>query len=404
MNNMKHRIGVIGAGARGESFARQLYEGTERAELAAVCDLDPDRLGKFIDYCGLKGARTFTDPAAFFAQKDMDAVVITTPDFTHRDVALQAMKAGKHIYLEKPVAPTSEQCREIIRAHRASGVTAYVGFNLRAVGMYEKLKEIVSSGILGQIVHIEGAEALSQAHGASFMRRFHRKTAHTGGFLNHKCSHDLDIMQWLVGHEHRVVRVAAFGGLNVFVNGKAPAKFCHECPREIWSKCPYRDQAGFVFPVLGDQPIHKTTQVDTYGGDLCVWTDDKDTIDNMTVIMEWDNGVRGNFNLQLFQHSGWRQTRVFGEEGLLDAHTSEKGIRVTRSTSGETITHTLHEGKGGHGGSDPKMLGRFLDAIEGKGDAKSGLAQGLAATLVAEKARLAMETGKIMEITAGEYL
>ena len=235
----KHKIGIIGAGARAESFAKELYAGLPRAELFGICDIDPDRLGKFIDYCELKGARTFTDPADFFSHKEMDAVLITTPDFTHRDVALQAMRARKHIYIEKPLAKSAQQCREIVRAHRRSGVVAFIGFNLRAVNVYQKLKEIVASNILGQIVHIESFEQLAQAHSASFMRRFHRKKQNTGGFLNHKCSHDLDIMQWLIGHRHKVVKVASFGGLNVFLPKKAPAKYCHDCPLDIWERCRY---------------------------------------------------------------------------------------------------------------------------------------------------------------------
>jgi predicted dehydrogenase len=399
----KYRIGVIGAGARAEAFTKPLYEGTDRAELFGICDIDEDRLKKFVGFLGHEKARLFTDPREFFAQKEMDAVVVTVPEFAHKDVAIQAMNAGKHIYLEKAMARTGAECREIIQAHRASGVIAFLGFNLRAAVLYMKVREIVDSGVLGQIVHIAALEQLGQAHSASFMRRFHRRRKNSGGFLNTKCSHDMDILQWMVGHKHRVRRVASFGGLNVFLPKKAPAKFCHECPRDIYNKCPYKDQPGFVFPCFGPAPIHKTRDLDVYGGDLCVYNDDKDLIDNQTVIMEWDNGVRGNFNLQLFQHEGLRSIRIFGEDGLLEASTSLDAVKVTRSTSGEVISHGLAHRKGGHGGADPMMLGRFIDAIESGGKTDSGLAQGLAATLLAEKADESMMTGKVVEIKPEEF-
>jgi len=398
----KYRIGVIGAGARGEAFARSLYRGMDRAELFGICDLDEDRLRKFVDYCKLEKARLFTDPDDFFSHADMDAVVITTPDFTHRDVALQAMTAGKHIYIEKPLAPTAEPCRDMIRCQKETGVTAYVGFNMRAVTLYERLKEIVDSGILGQLVHIEGLEHLSVPHSASFMRRFHRKRRNTGGLLNHKCSHDLDIMQWIVGHEHKIARVASFAGLNVFTPNKAPAKYCHECPPDIYGACPYKDVAGFVFPVGGDLPIHHQAR-DTYGGDLCVYNDDKEIFDNQTVIMEWEHGVRGNFNLQLFQSKGGRETRIWGEEGGLTAVAGERRIRITRSRTGETIEHDIPPAKGGHGGSDPKMLGRFVAALDAGDPGDSGLSQGMAATLLAEKAVQSALTGQVMTVMAEEY-
>ncbi len=397
----KLKIGVIGAGARGEGFARELHAGTPRAELFGICDLDADRLKKFVDYCGLKGARTFTDPDRFFASKEMDAVMITTPDFTHRDVAVKALKAGKHIYLEKPMATTAEECRDILRAQKKTGRTAFVGFNMRAVTLYERLKQVVDSGVLGQIVHIEGLEQLSIAHSASFMRRFHRKRQNTGGLLNHKCSHDLDIILWFIGHQHKVKRIACFAGLNVFVPQKAPAKYCHECPADIFAACPYKDQAGFVFPVGGAQPIHHRKR-ETYGGDLCVYTEDKDTFDNWTLILEWDNGIRGNFNLQMFQSRGLRETRLWGELGTLQF--ANGALRTTLSRTGDVIEHHIPAAsKGGHGGSDPRMIGRFVAAIEGKGPADSGLAEGLAATIVAQKALESALTGKVMSIAPEEY-
>jgi predicted dehydrogenase len=398
----KYRIGVIGAGARGETFARQLFAGTERATLFGVCDRDADRLGKFVEYCGLKGARTFTDATDFFSQPDLDAVIITTPDFTHRDVAIQAMRAGKDIYLEKPVAPTSEQCREIIRCQQETGRLAYVGFNLRALTESERLKAIVDSGILGQIVHIEGLEQLGVAHSASFMRRFHRKRANTGGLLNHKCSHDLDRILWLIGHQHRVVKVASFAGLNVFLPKKTPAKTCHECPPSVYQPCPYKDTAGFVFPVHGDRPIHHQAS-EIYGADLCVYNDDKDIIDNQTMIMEWDNGVRGNFNLQLFQARGYREIRIWGENGVL--HAADGKIRTVLSATGDVIDHAIQPpGTGGHGGADSRMIGRFVTALDGKDAGDSGLSQGMAVTLLAEKADLSVLQGQVMPIAASEYL
>jgi len=400
-NRSRYRIGVIGAGARGEHFARTLHTGTRRAELFGVCDTDADRLGKFVEYCELSGARTFTDPDEFFTSPGLDAAIITTPEFSHLEVSTQAMEAGKHVYVEKPLASTAEECRSLIRCQQETGVAAVVGFNMRASPVYERLKEVVDQGVVGEIVHIEGLEQLSVAHGAAFMRRFHRHRSNTGGFLNTKCSHDLDLMQWLIGHQHRISRVASFGGLNIFLPEKAPARYCCECPEEIRGGCRYEDGPGFVFPVGGKTPIHHQDS-ETYGADLCVFNDDKEIVDNQTVIMEWEHGVRGNFNLQLFQQEGRRETRIWGEKGLI--HAADGKITVTHSGTGETIDYHVGQRPGGHGGSDPKMLGRLIEAIEGRGPSDSGLSEGLAATLLAEKAVQSMLTGQVQTISPDEYL
>jgi predicted dehydrogenase len=392
---------VIGLGARAETFARSLYAGTPRAELFALCDLDEDRIAKFVKYCELTNARTFSDPTAFFACPEMDAVIITTPDFTHLDVARQAFAAGKHVYLEKPLDVTAERCREIMRLQQRSGKVAYVGFNLRAAATRIKMKELLQQQVLGQILHIEGLEQLSVAHSASFMRRFHRRTARSGGLLNTKCSHDLDILQWLIGHEHKVVKLASFGGNNVFTSRPAPATHCHKCPADIYRACPYKDQAGFVFPVHAKEPIHHR-QTDVYGGDLCVYNDDKDIVDNQTLILEWDHGVRGNFNLQLFQHQGTREMKIWGERGLM-TNGIDAGVKVVNSATGDATVYHFAPRGGGHGGTDPQMIGRFLDAIECGDAGDSGLAAGLAATLLAEKSIESMRTGQVVTIAPAEY-
>ena len=399
---LPYQIAVIGAGARGETFAKQLHQGHPRAELFGICDLDADRLQKFCNYCEIYETRKYTNVEELLNQKELDAVIITTPEFTHAEIAIAAMQAGKHIYLEKAMAQNSEECRRIIRAYQHSHVTAFLGFNARAVAAFTKLKQIVDSGVLGQIVHIAGLEQLHAAHGAAFMRRYHRHSARSGGLLNTKCTHDLDMLQWLIGHQHKVVRVSSFGGTNIFTPDKQPAKYCRECP--VRSQCPYHDRAGFVFPVTGTEPFHHQQQ-EVYGSDLCVYDPDKDLVDNQTVMMEWDNGVRGSFNLQMFQHVGRRQVSIWGELGYAECNTwPEPSIRLTESVIGNTVEYKFGHVKGGHGGSDIKMLDRFMDAIEQKTEGHSGLSAGLAATLLAEKADLSRLSGAVVEISPDEYM
>ncbi|MCC7518043.1 MAG: Gfo/Idh/MocA family oxidoreductase [Verrucomicrobiae bacterium] len=405
--NKTWRIGVIGLGARAESFSRKLDGDHPRAKLLAVCDLDADRLEKYCEWCGHGDVRRFCDPAEFFAQKDMDAVIITTPEFAHKESALAAIAAGKHFYLEKAMATNSEDCRAIIRAHRKSKVTAYLGFNMRWNPIFRRFKEIVDSGVAGQIVHVAGLEQLHQTHGAAFMRRFHRHSERSGGLLNTKCAHDLDMLGWLVGHKRRVVKVASFGGTNVFLPQKGPkgrGTHCGRCPEAIRRACPYVDRAGFVFPIDGKEPMHKTREKDVYGGDLCVYHDDKDLVDNQTVILEWNHGVRGNFNMQLFQNKGRRAYSVWGEKALVEMDTSWGEVRVTHSTSGEVQIHAIKPGQGGHGGADRFLIDSFLDAIETGRAPDSDLSAGLAATLLAEKADESRRTGKVIEIRKDEYL
>lgn len=405
----KFNIGLIGAGARGEVFARQLYAQTPRARLFGICDIDSDRLEKFCNYAGLTHARRFTDTQAFLNEAELDGVVVSVPEWIHADVTCAALAAGKHVYLEKPLATTLADCYRIERAGRHSDRTLFIGFNMRANSWFQKIRELVRDGAIGEVFHISGLEQMSVAHGAAFMRRWHRKEAHTGGFLNSKCCHDLDILQWIIGHEHRIARVASFGGLNLFDAAHAPTghgTHCSNCPMSVKSKCPYVDQAGFFFPVHGDTPIHKTMQADVYGNDLCVYNTDKDIVDNQTLIFEWDHGVRGDFNLKPFQHYGHREMRVWGEKGTIAMTHGPQNkdlMRLTLTASGDEQEFHFEPRKGGHGGTDPFMLGKFIDAIEAGGASDSGVAHGLAATLLSLKADESRKTGRVVEIHPSEY-
>ncbi|MHC4872021.1 MAG: hypothetical protein ACYTFY_09265, partial [Planctomycetota bacterium] len=119
------------------------------------------------------------------------------------------------------------------------------------------------------------------------------------------------------GHDSKIKKVASFGGTNFFKPEKAPATHCSKCPEDIYDSCPYKDKGGFVFPVGNNKPFHKNQETAVFGGDLCVFNDEFELVDNQTIIFEWDDGVRGNFNLQLFQHRGCRELNVWGEKGRL---------------------------------------------------------------------------------------
>ena len=206
-------------------------------------------------------------------------------------------------------------------------------------------------------------------------------------------------MLWIVGHQHKVVRVSSFGGTNIFTANKQPAKFCHECPPETYAACPYKAKGGLHFPI-GGEPNYHQGQPDVYGADNCVYDPDKDIVDNQVVNLEWDNGTRGTYALQMFQSAGRREFTFIGEKGTAELR---DGLRVNLSPHGDTLEYSFAKRSGGHGGTDPSMIGRFVRAMDtGKVD-DSSLEQGLAASVVAMKADESRLSGKVVAIQPGDY-
>lgn len=140
-------FGVIGVGTWGELHAR-VYANTPGAYLAAVCDRDGARAKQVGEACG--AAQVYRDYNDLLADKDVEAVSIVLPDFLHREAAVATAAAGKHLLVEKPLATTEEDCRAIMDAVAATGVTLFVDFHNRWNPLFQPLKEALESGELGE--------------------------------------------------------------------------------------------------------------------------------------------------------------------------------------------------------------------------------------------------------------
>ncbi len=152
------RLGFIGLGW----WATELAQAAGRAGLTveAACDRDPDRL---IAFCRRSGARGFQSFEGLLADPDVTAVVVTTPHSQHAAQAIQAAKAGKHVFVEKPFTLTPEDAEAVIAACRKSCVTLAVGHNRRLLSGFQEILAMAKAGRLGRIQAIEAVYATAEA-------------------------------------------------------------------------------------------------------------------------------------------------------------------------------------------------------------------------------------------------
>lgn len=389
----KCKIAVIGFGQRGYCYVGMIRR-TPNAELAAVCDTDAARMETFARELNIESVPRFTSVDEMLKNCDIDAVVITTPDFSHRDCAIACCKAGKHIMLEKPMAPTAAECRDIIRTCSENNCLMQIGFVLRFHPVFRKVIEIVRSGKLGQILNIVSNEYIGVMHGASYMRRWHRKTANSGGFVLAKCSHDLDIIATVANS--RVRRVAAFGSLDFFTTDKLKHRYCSECPD---TECRFRFKGEFVrmTPEEKAAPSGKPF-------DLCVYNEDKDLVDHEVAILDFDNGIKASFALHLFAEVPKRTICIAGTEGILYADTAEECIHVTYSNGMEPENIPCPQtNSSGHGGSDQSFLDEFIECIQANRKPRADYMAGLMSTVIGNAIEKARMTNQVVEIAEQEY-
>ena len=143
------RFCLIGAGRAGLIHARNIAQRIRNAQLAAVCDANPKALQEAA--AEFQVSAQYTDYRRAVSSRDIDAVVIVTPTFLHRDVACAAAENGKHVFLEKPLAVTVAECEEINAAVDRAGVKLQIGFMRRFDEGFLEAKAILDSGRWGAL-------------------------------------------------------------------------------------------------------------------------------------------------------------------------------------------------------------------------------------------------------------
>lgn len=207
------RIGIIGIGGMGRGHATYLAAGeVPGATLAAVADVSPDALnwarGKFGD-----SVRYFESADALFAANAVDAVMVAAPHYFHPPLAMQAFENGVHALVEKPAGVYTKQVKEMNAAAERSGKVFGIMFNQRTLGFHQKMKDLVSSGELGEIkrtqyIITDWFRAQSYYDSGGWRATW---GGEGGGVLLNQSPHNLDLWQWICGMPSRVRAFCHFG-------------------------------------------------------------------------------------------------------------------------------------------------------------------------------------------------
>lgn len=259
------RVAFVGVGNRGAYLLENMLK-VAGVRIVAVCDLDEGRARRAAQAVAAAGgsARVWTDFRRMLdEQKEIDAVVQAVPDWAHKDVNLAILEVGKHLYAEKPLALTVEDCKMTVAAARQAKGIMQVGFQLRHDPHRNAAMRFIHSGGLGRVLMCHGMR-----HGGDLPRDipwYFDKTK-SGDILVDQGIHILDLFTWAIGSHP--VRAMGSGGTNLFV----------------------------------DEPPGRTV------------------MDNYSLIFEYPGGQRVNFSHHYFDPPGFTgiQERVFGTEGAID--------------------------------------------------------------------------------------
>jgi predicted dehydrogenase len=363
---------LIGAGHRGSIYAEYAKMHPEEMKIVAVADTNSRRRRIIANKHNIPDNLTFSDwKQVFEKDKFADAIIIATPDHLHTTPSLAALDAGYDILLEKPIAPTEEECRLILQKSIETNRIVGVCHVLRYSPYFRELKEILDAGLIGDIISIQHMEPIGHIHMShSYVRGKWRNSKVATPIILAKSSHDTDILRWLA--DSPVNDVHCFGNLRWFTNINAPEGSTERCTDgcKVESSCAYsalqiyyRDRKRlYVFDLPEDQSnwdelIMQNLKTTDYG--RCVYKMDNDQPDHLTVNILFKNGITAAFSMEAHVSYEGRRTRIMGSKGDI-AGDMETFVMTNFETKKQTSWNLKTDP---HGGGDHRLVQDWLQAV-----------------------------------------
>lgn len=366
---------TLGAGNRGNVYGGYAVKFPEQLDIVGVAEPIAIRNQRYAEKHQIEDKNRFnTWEDVFKRPKFADAVIISTPDRLHYGPCMKALEMGYDVLLEKPISPSEEECRNILQLARKTGRIVAVCHVLRYAPYFVKLKELMHSGAIGEIVSIQHMEPINHVHMShSYVRgNWHDSKKNTPIILAKSC-HDLDIIRWMVGQPCK--QVQAFGDLKWFRSENAPAGSTERCTGgcAVESTCPYsalriyyRNRSWlhhFDLPEDKEKQgevIMKYLHESNFG--KCVYQMDNDQPDHYTTNMLFDKSITAAFNMEAFTSYEGRRTRVMGSMGDIVGDMSS--FVLTDFRTGEKVE--WKETTDMHGGGDWRLVQNWIEAISKK--------------------------------------
>jgi predicted dehydrogenase len=404
---------VLGAGNRGNVYAGYSAKFPDELKIVGVAEPIEIRRKRFSEkYQIPEKYQWITWEHALQIAKFADALIITTPDALHYGPAMGGLKLGYDLLLEKPIAQSWKECNDILQLTEKDKRIVAICHVLRYSPYFRKLREVMTSGQLGEIVSIQHMEPVEHVHMShSFVRGNWRNSKESNPMLLAKSCHDLDLFRWMLGKP--CVRVSSFGSLTHFRKENAPPGGTLRCTDgcAVESTCPfsalkiyYRNRTWlqhFDLPTEGDKgpTILQLLKDGPYG--RCVYHCDNDVVDHQIVNMEFEDEITVAFSMEALTSYAGRRTRVMGTKG--DAVGDENTLTVFDFSSRQQTVWDASAAvqvQSGHGGGDYGLAHDFILAVSRQDSSllTSTIQESMESHLIAFKAEESRLSGKTVDV------
>lgn len=417
----KKKYVQIGLGGRHRMFRDAVTKDFEKTcEMVALCDINEGRLKLSIDEVKKDTGKTIPGYLAkdfdkMLKEKKPDVVIVTTKDCFHDEYIVRAMEAGCDAITEKPMTIDAKKCQRIINTQKKTGKKCTVTFNYRYSPPRSQIKDMLMSGLIGEVLSVDFHWMLDLHHGADYFRRWHRNKENSGGLMVHKATHHFDLVNWWLSDVPE--EVFAMGHRKFYTPENAD-RFGLKKRGDRCCKCPEAKKCNFYLSMKDNETLKAlysdNEKYDGYFRDRCVFSKDIDIEDSMNVLINYKKGTKLCYSLNAF--SPWEGYLISfnGTKGRIE-HKCEETVYINGDGTipgalkkEGSWTHVfphwlpaydvpLWTGTGGHGGGDPIMLGQIFDPKNQKKDKYMRAADqrsGAYSILCGAAANVSMKTNK----------
>jgi predicted dehydrogenase len=377
----RKRYAHVGVGGRSEMYREAIFKTyPEHCQMVGFCDLNEGRLRLAQAQARDLGAGEVPVYAAadfdrMIRETKPDIVIVTTKDGTHDQYIIRAMELGCDVMSEKPMTTDEKKCRAILETQRKTGRKIIVTFNYRYSPHRTQVKDLLMSGVIGDVQSVDFHWLLDTIHGADYFRRWHSNKVNSGGLMVHKATHHYDLVNWWLSAVPVTVQAS---GKRDFYTPQMAKRLGLQSYHERCHTCPEKDKCTFFLDLAGKANLKAlyldNEKYDGYFRDRCVFRPDIDIEDTMNVIVKYNTGVTLSYSLNAFnawegyhiafngtkgrlEHGMQEKVYVFGDDNTPGAVKPEgTSIRIYPMRAPAYSVPLWPSGTGGHAGGDAVML------------------------------------------------
>jgi predicted dehydrogenase len=371
------KLGVIGYGERIRGVIDEIIKQEPSCQVTAIVDIRKDEMmadrkrEKLDD-----DVRFYETPEYMLSEAGLDGVLIGTRCSLHTEMAHRVIPSGIPLYLEKPVSTTMPDLLRLKQNWETYRSPVVVSFPLRVTSIVQLVKEIIDSGKIGTVEHVQAVNNVP--YGGVYFQSWYRDENETGGLFLQKATHDFDYINYVVGQNP--TSLCAMTSKQIYKGTKSAGLKCADCGEN--KTC-----------------LDSTLQTKIPHWEYCCYAEDTGNEDSGSALIRYESGMHVSYSQNFFvrKDAGSRGARFMGYKGTVEFDFFSGEVKVFMHHTPRVETYQIKPGEG-HFGGDPALAGNFIGVMRGEAVPSPSLADGLQSALLCLKAKESALTGTFQSV------